>query len=268
MQVLCNLFLLQLALAQFDRQEATALDAKLTGLVRQLEQQQGPEQAAAAAAGQGKGNRQQQPTSPAAAAKPLIYLRLHFTMLQLIMKVQFGQFKELYAKQKEDEPSHVPPAVEQMDELLEQLTDTQQVQPAAAAAADGAATAGNVQQHQLPYAWLPVPAMAATVHLLAAVIDKTAGRRKQGQARLLRGAHPANCLSYACCHAREQPRAAMCAHTALSIASSKVVVSCLLSVVIVSLCTALLPHEWVWQGCLFACHSKIRSCILMRCTLN
>jgi hypothetical protein len=66
------------------------------------------------------------------------------------------------------------PLVEQLDELLQQVTGGEQ-QAAAAA-----------QQAQ-PYEWLPLPVMAATVHLLAAMVDKNAGKQKPGQARITKG---------------------------------------------------------------------------------
>ena len=189
LQVLCNLFLLQLAVVQYDKPQATSdLIGTLTALLEQLEAQheQGQQQSSDQAPMQV--DQQQQQVVPTAAdatgvqSRHLAYMKLHFCMLQLMNSLQFGHFKELYPKQGEEQPgSHVPPIVEELDELLQQLTDVpqQQGQPSSAAAAQ--------PQFEAPYEWLPLPALAAAVHILAAVIDKAAGRRKQGLTRISRG---------------------------------------------------------------------------------
>lgn len=163
LQVLCNLFQLQLAVMQYDKQDVATYTSSITELLQQYEAQE-----------------QQQEQH----ASTVVYLKLHFLMLQLMMLLQSGNFKDIQGdakeqkgqkqQQQESAPQAVP-LVEQLDDLLLQVTGGEQ-QAAAAAA----------QQGQ-PYEWLPLPVMAATVHLLAALVDKNAGKQKPGQARIAKG---------------------------------------------------------------------------------
>jgi hypothetical protein len=160
LQVLCNLLQLQLAVMQFDKQEVAAYTSSTAELLQQCEAQE----------------RQHAPQISSIA-----HLKLHFVMLQLMMLLQSGNFKELQGDAKEQkgqkQPQHesapkAVPLVEQLDELLQQVTGEQQQAPT---------------QLAQPYEWLPLPVMAATVHLLAAVVDKNAGKQKPGQARIAKG---------------------------------------------------------------------------------
>lgn len=185
LQVLCNLVLMQLSVMQWDKQEASALAASVADGLRQLEEQQeqqqgqqGHEPAAGPAANPQQGQQQQQE----AASSHVAYLRLHFSMLQVMLDVQKGDFKQLYPTTAgQDQPAPVPPIVDAMDDLLQELSAGQQQHQQALPSV----VAGQ-QQHAW-YHWLPLPAMSAAVQLLAAMIDKPAGKQKQGQARISRG---------------------------------------------------------------------------------
>lgn len=205
--MLCNLFLLQLAIMQWDKQDIPPLTATLTDLLQQMEQQQ----QAGTSAGQQPSSRQQgssqqqqqqqgeQESSAAEAvmaASRLAYLKLHFNLLRLMTVVQSGNFKELYGDNKEAAApgTQVPAMVEEVDELLQQLQQgsadgsEQQQGPRTSSSAAAAARQRQRQQQQGTCGWLPVPVLAGAVHLLAAMVDKPAGKQKQGQARISRGA--------------------------------------------------------------------------------
>jgi hypothetical protein len=174
LQVLCHLFHLQLAVMQFDRQAVSAITSSVTEVLQQIESQQ---------------EQQQSQEQLSTADMHLAQLKLHFLMLQFMYLVQNGSFKELQGEAKEQkgqqqgggDAAQAQSITEQMDELLEQLQDSQQQQ----AGTDAAAAAHALQPQ--PYEWLPKPMMAAGVCLLAAVLDKNGGKQKQGQARIAKG---------------------------------------------------------------------------------
>lgn len=173
--MLCHLFHLQLAVMQFDRQAVSAITSSVTEVLQLIESQQ---------------EQQHSQEQLSTADMHLAQLKLHFLMLQFMYLVQNGSFKELQGEAKEqkgqqqgggDAAAQAQSITEQMDELLEQLQDSQQQQPGADAAA-----AAHALQPQA-YEWLPQPMMAAGVCLLAAVLDKNGGKQKQGQARIAKG---------------------------------------------------------------------------------
>lgn len=157
LQVLCNLFQLQLAVMLSDKQDVSNLSSSIMQLLEQLEAQE------------------QKPSSSS-----LAYLKLHLLMLQLMMLLQSGSFKDIEGEAKEQPKGQQDPSpqslsmVEQMDDLLQQLPDSTQQ----------AATAAQQQQQ---YDWLPPPVLTAVVQLLAALVDKNGGRQKPGQARIAKG---------------------------------------------------------------------------------
>jgi hypothetical protein len=171
LQVLCNLFKLQLAILHFERADVSAISASVQELLQQYEAQQ-----------------EQQPDPT--AERHLKQLKLHFLMLQVMMVVQSGSFKELLDSKDPKEGAAAAAAtqasaiLDQMDELLHQVAGPQ-LQAAQDIADKG--TSSGAQQQQQQSDWLPAPVMAAAVHLLAAEIDKNAGKQKQGQARIAIG---------------------------------------------------------------------------------
>jgi len=177
---------MQLSVMQWDKQEASTLAASVTDGLKQLEeqqqgQQQGQQGHAPAAPPAANPQQEQQPQQEAASSH-VAYLQLHFNMLQVMLDVQKGDFKQLYPTTAgQDQPAPVPPIVDAMDDLLQELSAGQQQHQQALPSV----VAGQ-QQHAW-YHWLPLPAMSAAVQLLAAMIDKPAGKQKQGQARISRG---------------------------------------------------------------------------------
>jgi uncharacterized damage-inducible protein DinB len=158
LQVLCELFQLQLAVMLYDKDDVKSLSSSIMQLLEQLEEQQ-----------------EQQPSGSSSLAQ----LKLHLLMLQLMSSVQRGHFDLIQGEGKEqpkgqqDSSEQTPSTLEQMDELLQQLQDSTQQ----------AATAAGQQQ----YDWLPPPVLTAAVQLVAALVDKNGGRDKPGLDRIAKG---------------------------------------------------------------------------------
>jgi hypothetical protein len=168
--VLCNLFQLQLAILHFERADVSAISATVQELLQQCEEQQ-----------------------DAAADSHLAQLKLHFLMLQVMMVVQSGSFKELQDSKEPKEgaaaAAQTSAIIDQMDELLHQVAGAQlqAAQQGADKAKAKSSEAQRQRQQQQQCEWLPAPLMAAAVHLLAAEVDKNAGKQKQGQLRIASG---------------------------------------------------------------------------------
>lgn len=164
--MLCNLFQLQLAILHFERADVSAISASVQELLHQCEEQQ----------------------QDSAADSHVAQLKLHFLMLQVMMVVQSGSFKELNDSKEPKEgaaaAAQASAIIDQMDELLHQVAGAQ-LQTAQQRTDKG--TSRGAQQQQQQCEWLPAPVMAAAVHLLAAEVDKNAGKQKQGQARIANG---------------------------------------------------------------------------------
>lgn len=187
LQVLCNLLQLQLAVMQFDKQDASSHSSSVTELLQQCEQQRDLDRGS------------------------LAYMKLHFNMLQLMMLLQSANYKEIQGDAKEQkgqkqQQQPQAPLVEQMDGLLQQLSDIQQ----------RAAIAGQPQQQLQAYEWLPLPVVTATVQLLAALVDKNGGRTKPGQKRITDGEFTCSRIVdqllvvtvHCCVHNRHMPQSA------------------------------------------------------------
>ncbi|KAF8071188.1 SCC4 [Scenedesmus sp. PABB004] len=135
-QLLCVLFQLQLVMLTWERQAFEQLAPAAVEALQQLEQAPGAGGAGGAA-----------------------LLKLHLTVLQVLMAIRQGNFQELAPAD-----ANPPPIVAELEGQLEALP-----------------------REQLPYCWLPRPCLGALVQLLAATILKPGGKVKPAQLHISRG---------------------------------------------------------------------------------